>query len=146
MSLTMNNIPILQIAVSPVILISGVGLLLLTLTNRFGRLLDRARALHKELTQTTMDSTREALSKQIDILKQRSRILRISIMFGAATIIGVALLILFLYLFELFEIEHTGFISTVFVLSIICILVSMVAFIVDMHFSLNALDLDLHIQ
>ena len=146
MSLTMNTIPILQIAVSPVILISGVGLLLLTLTNRFGRLLDRARALHKELTQTTMDSTREALSKQIDILKQRSRILRIFIMFGAATIIGVALLILFLYLFELFEIEHTGFISTVFVLSIICILVSMVAFIVDMHFSLNALDLDLHIQ
>ena len=35
-------IPILQLAIGPVILISGVGLLLLTLTNRFGRLVDRA--------------------------------------------------------------------------------------------------------
>lgn len=34
-------VPILQLAVGPVILISGVGLLLLTLTNRFGRMLDR---------------------------------------------------------------------------------------------------------
>jgi hypothetical protein len=35
-------IPVLQVAIGPVILISGVGLLLLTLTNRFGRAVDRA--------------------------------------------------------------------------------------------------------
>ena len=33
-------IPVLQVAIGPVILISGVGLLLLTLTNRFGRIID----------------------------------------------------------------------------------------------------------
>ena len=38
-------IPILQIAVGPVILISGVGLLLLSMTNRLGRAIDRARIL-----------------------------------------------------------------------------------------------------
>ena len=30
-------VPILQLAIGPVILISGVGMLLLTFTNRFGR-------------------------------------------------------------------------------------------------------------
>jgi hypothetical protein len=36
-------IPELQDAIGPVILISGVGLLLLTMTNRLGRAIDRAR-------------------------------------------------------------------------------------------------------
>ena len=36
-------IPVLQTAIGPVILISGVGLLLLTMTNRLGRVIDRAR-------------------------------------------------------------------------------------------------------
>ena len=42
-------LPILQTSIGPVILISGVGLLLLTLTNRFGRMLDRARQLNQDL-------------------------------------------------------------------------------------------------
>ena len=42
-------IPILQIAIGPVILISGVGLLLLSMTNRLGRAIDRARILRQEL-------------------------------------------------------------------------------------------------
>ena len=38
-------VPILQVAIGPAILISGVGLLLLTMTNRFGRIIHRARQL-----------------------------------------------------------------------------------------------------
>ena len=41
--------PILQAAVGPVILISGVGLLLLSMTNRFGRVADRSRQLGEAL-------------------------------------------------------------------------------------------------
>ena len=36
-------IPILQVAIGPVILVSGVGLLLLSMTNRLGRIVDRRR-------------------------------------------------------------------------------------------------------
>ena len=42
-------IPVLRDAIGPVILISGVGLLLLTMTNRLGRAIDRARQLQNEL-------------------------------------------------------------------------------------------------
>jgi len=44
-------VPILQVAIGPVILISGVGLLLLTLSNRFGRAVDRSRLLVREMRQ-----------------------------------------------------------------------------------------------
>jgi hypothetical protein len=41
--------PILQLAIGSVMLISGVGRLRLTLTNRFGRRLDRSRAIIHEV-------------------------------------------------------------------------------------------------
>ena len=46
-------IPVLQVAIGPVILISGVGLLLLSMTNRFGRVIDRARSLARSLDDAT---------------------------------------------------------------------------------------------
>jgi len=46
-------IPVLQVAIGPVILVSGVGLLLLTLTNRYGRTIDRSRQPARELRGCT---------------------------------------------------------------------------------------------
>ncbi len=42
----------LQLAVSPVILISAYGLLLLSLTNRLGRAIDRGRLLRNDDSPT----------------------------------------------------------------------------------------------
>ena len=49
-------VPVLQISIGPVILISGVGLLLLSLTNRYGRVIDRSRFLGDGLRKSG-DST-----------------------------------------------------------------------------------------
>jgi len=38
-------IPVLQTAIGPVALISGIGLLILSMTNRLGRVIDRGRSL-----------------------------------------------------------------------------------------------------
>ena len=42
-------IPVIQTSVGPVILISGIGLLLLSMTNRLGRIIDRSRLLVEAL-------------------------------------------------------------------------------------------------
>lgn len=44
-------IPVLQVAIGPVVLISGIGLLILSMTNRFGRVIDRGRSLTRELPE-----------------------------------------------------------------------------------------------
>jgi hypothetical protein len=38
-------LPMIQLAITPVILIAGVGSLLLSMTNRLGRIVDRTRIL-----------------------------------------------------------------------------------------------------
>jgi hypothetical protein len=57
-------IPILQVSIGPVILISGVGLLLLTLTNRLGRIVDRSRILFLEM-QKEESPDRKLIPSQI---------------------------------------------------------------------------------
>ena len=42
-------IPILAASIAPVIVISGVGLRLLSMTNRYSKVIDRARELIKDL-------------------------------------------------------------------------------------------------
>jgi hypothetical protein len=134
-------IPILQLAIAPVILISGVGLLLLTLTNRFGRLLDRARALNRDHPPSAAIAA--DVRAQIVILHRRSSILRHSIILGAITVLLVPVLILLLFVSALLKLEAGGLIVVVFCLSQISLIGSMLAFIRDMNLSLEAVRLEI---
>ena len=68
-------VPMLQIAIGPVILISDIGLLLLSMTNRFGRLTDRSRELLVEL-RSAKDTEKGIILSEIEILSARSSLLR----------------------------------------------------------------------
>ncbi len=126
----------LQLAIGPVILISGVGLLLLSFTNRFGRLLDRARLLNRELQTETAQL--DKLRYQIAILHKRANILRFSILLGAITVLMAACLILGLFLGVLLKMELNWAIITIFCVSQLTLIGSIVAFIREMNLSLTA--------
>jgi len=133
-------VPILQLAIGPVILISGVGLLLLTLTNRFGRMLDRARLLNRE-TPTAAEA--ESVKAQIAILHRRAEILRLSITLGSITVLLVAVLILTLFLSALCKLELGWLIVAIFCTSQVSLIGSMLAFLRDMNLALAAVKLEL---
>ena len=64
-------------------MISGVGLLLLSMTNRYSRVLERARDFIKDLDATEDDSRRKLLVEQIHIIYRRARILRLAIILSS---------------------------------------------------------------
>lgn len=136
-------VPILQLSIGPVILISGVGLLLLTLTNRFGRLVDRSRALTRELTHEPPPANAAAIKSQIDILYRRAGILRLSIILGAFTVLLVGILILGLFLSVLFKWESGLLIVALFCVGQVSLAGSMIAFIREMNLSLAAVRLEI---
>lgn len=138
-------LPILQFSIGPVILISGVGLLLLTLTNRFGRMLDRARQLNQELAARPTAEKAEPLRTQIDILMRRAGILRLSITLGAVTVLCAAVLMLLLFLSAWLRLELAGLIASVFCVALLCLIGSMLAFILDMNLALRAVRLEVRL-
>ncbi len=135
-------IPVLQVAIGPVILISGVGLLLLTLTNRYGRTIDRSRQLVRDLRELA-GADLQRLQGQIDILYRRARLLRLSILLAAVSVLLASLLIIVLFLTALWKLEVGLLISLLFIACMVALIGSLVAFIRDINLSLGALKLEL---
>jgi len=135
-------IPVLQVAIGPVILISGAGLLLLTLTNRFGRAVDRSRQLVREMRQLT-EPDRQQLAGQVQILYRRARMIRFSIRFAVLSVLLASVLIIVLFLTALFKLEAGLAISLVFIATMTSLIISLAAFLREIHLSLVALKLEL---
>ncbi len=135
-------IPVLQMAVGPVILISGVGLLLLTLSNRFGRAVDRSRQLAREMRGVGEEEQRK-LAGQVEVLYRRARMIRVSITMAATSVLFAAVMIIALFLAALMKIEAGLVISLLFVACLGALIVSLAAFMREIHLSLNALKVEL---
>lgn len=134
-------IPVLQIAIGPVILISGIGLLLLSMTNRYGRTIDRSRELSTARLHATSDV--ERLEMQIEILWQRARILRRAIFFGTLSVLFAAILIIAIFLFALLHVEAAWLIVLIFAACLLALILSLVDSIRDVNQSLIAVRLEI---
>jgi hypothetical protein len=135
-------IPVLQTSIAPMILISGIGLLLLTMTNRLGRVIDRARVLAAALPEPG-DSKRAKTAAQLQILWTRARLIRFSIALSSTSALAAAILIIVLFVSALLRIETEGLIGGLFIVCMVSLIVSLIAFIKDINESLSALKLEL---
>jgi hypothetical protein len=93
---TSELVPVLQTAVGPVVMISGVGLLLLSMTNRLGRIVDRSRSLARQVRETT-DEDRGPIQAQLRILGQRAQVVRRAIALASFCVLFAAVLVISLF-------------------------------------------------
>jgi hypothetical protein len=157
-------IPVLQTAVSPVILISGVGLILLTMTNRLGRIVDRSRVMATDLPNM-QGNKHERIERELHILWKRARLMRLAI--GGVTLSALASAILVIVLFVstwlkldagwllggLFilsmgalcvaKLDAGWLLGGLFILSMGALCVALLVFIREIHFSLQAIALEI---
>ena len=141
MSLT-DLIPTLQLAIGPVILISGVGLLLLSMTNRFGRVIDRSRILTEDLRRASA-AHRGPILAQLMILSRRARIGRAAIALAAVSVLLAAILIITLFLGALLELGMAAAVVILFILCMLTLIASLLLFISDISLSLRAFWLEM---
>jgi len=138
---TADVIPVLQTAIGPVVVISGVGLLLLTMTNRLGRVVDRARALANQVREAP-DADKEPIRAQLRILAQRAELIRRAIALAAFCVLFAALLVISLFVTAVAHADVPWLVATLFVLSMGCLIASLVEFIRDVNKSLHATKLE----
>ena len=135
-------VPILQTAIGPALLISGVGLLLLTMTNRLGRVVDRARLLVHQLEDSPAE-LRPRKAAQLPILWQRARQIRLAIAFATISALLAAVLVVVLFLSALLRVEDGWLISVLFILCMGTLIASLIVFLRDINRSLTALKVEL---
>ena len=136
-------VPSLQIAIGPVILISGIGLLLLSMTNRLGRIIDRARELAIELRAEDAGQ-RDRILSQLDILTTRAHLLREAVTLAIVSLLSAAILIITLFVAAIFTLEVGVLVVALFVCCMGSLIGALIAFLRDINLSLVALKLELN--
>ncbi|MDD3180823.1 MAG: DUF2721 domain-containing protein [Opitutaceae bacterium] len=133
--------PIIQLSISPVILISGVGALSITLTNRMGRIVDRTRVLAVQVGQAA-EGNRQHLETLLAIMWRRSQLIRQAVTFAGCSMLASCLLVLGLFIAAFFHLEPGHLLAATFVTSILFLAAALVSFLRDIYLSLRALHLE----
>lgn len=133
---------VIQGAIAPVVLISGVGLLLLTLTARLGRIVDRTRLLAAE-RRTADPEARLSLDAQLAVLKHRAQLVRLAVALsaGSVAIIGILITVLFLGLLLGWNVALLA--AFLFVASLLSLVAAMLVFVRELFHALTALSMTL---
>lgn len=108
---------IIQLAIAPVFLLTGVGTNLSVLTNRLARIIDRSRMLedriHKSGTVDPVDRD------EINILYRRGHLINRAITLSTACALLVCLVICALFIGDAFSLGFGKFIGALFVLAML---------------------------
>lgn len=131
----------LQSCISPIVLISGVGLILLSLTNRLARTIDMSRMIVKEL-ENEQRVDQEKKHVELKILFNRSKILRSSIVSISFSILSSSLIIPVLLVMNLSHVDLKFLGIVFFLFSVLGIILSAIFLFIDVHLTLKALELE----
>ena len=87
----------IQLAVAPVFLLSGIGAILVVLTNRLARIIDRALVLEERL-ETVSPEVHAGLRDDLKVLSLRAKLISRAITLCTVTALLVCMVIAFLFL------------------------------------------------
>ena len=136
---------VLQLAVSPAILISACGLLVLSMSNRLGRAIDRARQLSRE-RQGGSDSRKRNIDEQMKILTHRCGLIRSAILSCSICILLTAILILVLFILTSAEVDAGLIVAAIFCGSIVSLVVAIGFFTCDVFLALRAMETEIRTE
>lgn len=135
-------LPIIQVAITPVILVSGMGALMIVLTNRMGRIVDRTRELAEAMPGSTGD-VRKHFEDQIGIMWTRSLMIRRAVTWCGFSMLLSCLLIVALFLGALLGWPMKQVVLVLFGASVLLLIASLVEFLRDIFMALHALKLQI---
>lgn len=118
---------VIQLAVAPVFLLTGVGAILSVLVNRLGRVVDRFRQL-EQYHASSQDIT-QAVEAEMLALSQRARLIHWAIGLCTSSALFVCFVIAVLFLSSLLDASPSTTVSVLFVLAMACLVFGLLCFL-----------------
>lgn len=134
-------LPMIQLAITPVILITGLGSLMLSMTNRFGRIVDRTRILAGQ-AQVAKDDVRPHVEAQLRILYRRAELVRRAVIFNTLGMFTSGTLVVVIFVSALAGVDAGLPILALFMGAISFLLAGLGYFLSDINLALKALGLE----
>jgi hypothetical protein len=119
---------IIQLAIAPVFLLTGVGTNLTVLTNRLSRIIDRARSL-EDRYQGANEKERIRFDAELGTLSRRAHLIHRAITLSTSSALLVCIVIATLFLGGAFKLALGTFIGALFVLAMGALIASLIFFL-----------------
>lgn len=138
-SLTLDSAAhLIQVALTPVFLLSGIAALLNVFAGRLARVADRLDNLTVQL-RTADAGAAAAIGREIESLHKRSVALDWAVVLGSVGATAICLNILTLFVLSISAVEMAGVLLLFFATAILCTLGSVAAFLAEMLMSSSIL-------
>lgn len=116
---------VIQLAVAPVFLLTGVGTILNVMTNRLSRIIDRFRILEKlrldvvEIKTNSIESN--SYSNEMRVLAQRERVIYWAISLCTLCALLICVVIATLFVGSVMGVQLTGLIASLFIAAMLAL-------------------------
>jgi CBS domain containing-hemolysin-like protein len=128
----------IQLAVAPVFLLSGVGVILGVLTARLARIVDRARAAEDRARAGAAHDTPE-IRAQLRVFARRARLINVAITLITITALLVAMVVALLFASTFAPMNLATPVAVLFVLSMVSLVVALIAFLAEVRIAIAVL-------
>ena len=123
---------VIQMAVAPVFLLTGVGAILSVLTGRLGRLVDRFRVLTETVSELPAIQARE-----LSILTVRARWVHWAITLCTASALFIAIVIGALFVGAVASIDPSRIVSFLFIIAMTSLIIGLGCFLREISLSVH---------
>ena len=128
----------IQLALAPVFLLSGIGVLLGVLTNRLARVVDRARRVEESLHAETARDAEDART-QLRVASRRARYINLSITLCTIAALLIAIVVALIFSSTFVPISLGAYVATLFVIAMAALVGALLAFLIEVRVATSAL-------
>ena len=128
---------VIQLAVAPVFLLTGVGTLLAVLTNRLGRAVDRSRIVEKLLFESTGEAL-AAAHEELRLLARRTQLIYASITLAVLCALFICLLIAVAFLDAFVAANLAKVVGILFVMAMLALIGCLVVFLREIFLAVTS--------
>jgi len=132
---------IIQLAIAPVFLLTGVGTNLLVLTNRLARIIDRSRVLEEKLEDgTSVPPAWEEGLGEVDVLYRRARMINRAITLSTICALLICLVVAALFVGDALNLHFGTVIAALFVLAMVALTSSFIYLLREIFLATGFMD------
>ncbi len=130
---------LIQVALTPIFLISAIGVTLNVLTSRLARIVDRARSMEDRLLHPDYVHDGRDLHGQLRILSRRSTWINAAITLITLSALFISVVVVMLFVNAFLRWELAAFIAGMFILSMLALAAALLAFLIEVRIATTTL-------
>jgi len=129
---------VIQLAVAPVFLLSGIGAMLAVMTNRLSRIVDRARTKETRL-ESAVGPHADQLRSELRMLSHRASLIYRAIALCTVTALLVCLVVVSLFVGRFLDADYSAVVASVFVASMVSFFFGLLHFLREIFIATRSL-------